>query len=463
MTAGESDSALRVRPAWIVAGAGTAGLLSRTARRRYGSGASSRRSAMTVEEAPGRGQVRVIGLIALAHGASHFYQLALPPLFPHLKEAFAVSYTELGTLMTVFYVSSGLSQTAAGFLVDRFSARTVLLSGLALLCVAIVLMGFAPAFWMLFPLAVLAGIGNCVFHPADLSILTASIRRTRHGRAYGFHTLGGNLGYALAPIVMVGLALELGWRSALTVAGATGLILFLVLALNRHLFLDARDEAHPVPAPPATAVTATGAARRGPLAAVRQGFTPLLSAPVLLCFAFFVLLSGATIGLQSFFPALMDQLYGLPIAEGAPLLSVFLFGASGGVTARRLPRRACGRTASGRDWRGPCIGRRVLRRDQPRPLPGRRRWPLPFALAGIMVGLTMPSRDMLVRESAAASARGRVFGFVYSGLDTGAAAAPLIVGLLLDHGNPRAVLWLIAALLLLAIVDRRLWRKGRRA
>ena len=112
---------------------------------------------MTIEEAPGRGQARVMGLIALAHGASHFYQLALPPLFPHLKEAFAVSYTELGTLMTVFYVSSGLSQTAAGFLVDRFSARTVLLSGLALLCVAIVLMGFAPAFWMLFPLAVLAG------------------------------------------------------------------------------------------------------------------------------------------------------------------------------------------------------------------------------------------------------------------------------------------------------------------
>ena len=86
----------------------------------------------------------------------------------------------------------------------------------------------------------------------------------------------------------------------------------------------------------------------------------------------------------------------------------------------------------------------------------------PFALAGIMVGLTMPSRDMLVRESAAASARGRVFGFVYSGLDVGAAAAPLIVGLLLDHGDPRGVLWLLAALLLLAIVAAGL-AKGRRA
>ena len=400
---------------------------------------------MTVEEVPGRSQARVIGLISLAHGASHFYQLALPPLFPHLKEAFAVSYTELGTLMTVFYVCSGVAQTAAGFLVDRFPARTVLLSGLALLCAAIMLMGLAPAFWMLFPLAALAGLGNSVFHPADLSILTASVRRTRHGRAYGFHTLGGNLGYALAPIVMVGLALELGWRSALVVAGAGGLVLFLLLLLNRRLFLDAQEEAHPLPAP------ATSASRR-PFAAVRHGFAPLLSAPVWLCFAFFVLLSGATIGLQSFFPALMDQLYGLPVAEGAPLLSVFLFGASGGVLlggflAERVGARhqvviAAGLTAAAAFFVAISLGL------FPAALLG-----APFALAGILVGLTMPSRDMLVRETAAASARGRVFGFVYSGLDVGAAAAPLIVGLLLDHGNPRAALWLIAALLLLAIVS----------
>ena len=407
---------------------------------------------MTVEEAPGRGQARVIGLISLAHGASHFYQLALPPLFPHLKEAFAVSYTELGTLMTVFYVSSGVSQTGAGFLVDRFPARTVLLSGLALLCAAIMLMGFAPAFWMLFPLAVLAGLGNSVFHPADLSILTASIRRTRHGRAYGFHTLGGNLGYALAPIVMVGLALELGWRSALVVAGAGGLVLFLLLLLNRRLFLDAQEEASPLPVSPAQETGQEAPAWRRPFAAVRHGFAPLLSAPVWLCFAFFVLLSGATIGLQSFFPALMDQLYDLPVAEGAPLLSVFLFGASGGVLlggflAERVGARhqvviAAGLASAAAFFVAISLGL------FPAALLG-----VPFALTGILVGLTMPSRDMLVRETAAASARGRVFGFVYSGLDVGAAAAPLIVGLLLDHGNPRAALWLIAALLLLAIVS----------
>ena len=415
---------------------------------------------MTVEEAPGRGQARVMGLIALAHSASHFYQLALPPLFPHLKEAFAVGYTELGTLMTVFYVCSGVSQTAAGFLVDRFPARTVLLGGLALLCTATALTGLAPAFWMLFPLAALAGLGNSVFHPADLSILTASVRRSRHGRAYGFHTLGGNLGYALAPLVMVGLALELGWRAAMIVAGAGGLVLFLVLFLNRHLFLDARDEAPPLPRPP-PAAGVVDAGRSGPFAAARQGIAPLLSVPVVLCFTFFVLLSGATIGLQSFFPALMDQLYGLPIAEGGPLLSVFLFGASGGVLLGGfLAERAGARHQV-------VIGAGLAAAAALFVAIGFGLFPAaalgaPFALAGILVGLTMPSRDMLVRETAAASARGRVFGFVYSGLDTGGAAAPLIVGLLLDHGDPRAVLWLVAALLLLAIAAA-VMAHGRRA
>ncbi len=402
---------------------------------------------MTVEEASGRGQARVIGLISLAHGASHFYQLTLPPLFPHLKEAFAVSYTELGTLMTVFYVSSGVFQTAAGFLVDRFSARAVLLGGLALLCVAILLMGLAPAFWMLFPLAVLAGLGNSVFHPADLSILTASVRRTRHGRAYGFHTLGGNLGYALAPLVMVGLAVELGWRPALMVAGAGGLVLLLVLFLNRHLFADGREEAAPAPAP---RPQAAAGARLAPLAAVSRGIAPLISAPVMLCFAFFVMLSGATIGLQSFFPALMDQLYGLPVVEGGPLLSLFLFGASGGVLLGGfLAERAGGRLQL-------VIGAGLAAAAALFVAVSFGLFPaaalaVPFVLAGLLVGITMPSRDLLVRETAAADARGRVFGFVYSGLDVGAAAAPLVVGLLLDHGNPRAVLWLLAALLLLAI------------
>jgi MFS family permease len=399
---------------------------------------------MTAQELTGRGEARVIGLVSLAHSASHFYQLALPPLFPLLKETFAVSYTELGTLMTVFYATSGAAQTAAGFLVDRFSARAVLLVGLALFCGAIILAGLAPEFWVLFPLAILAGLGNSAFHPADLSILTARVRRAWHGRAYGIHTLGGNLGYALAPIVMLGLAVEFGWRNALIIAGAAGLVLLATLFLDRRLLEDQSDQPAPQPQGPPS--------HQGrPILSMWHGFRPLLTAPVLLCFSFFILLSASTIGLQSFFPALMSQLYDLPIVEGAPLLSVFLFGSSGGVLlggflAERVSARhhvviALGLTGASALF--VAIGFQLF--------PSAALF-VPFALAGILVGLTMPSRDMLVRETATANARGRVFGFVYSGLDSGAAFGPLIVGLLLDYGAPQAVFWLIAVLLLLAII-----------
>ena len=71
----------------------------------------------------------VIGLVGLAHMISHFSQLLLAPLFPWLKDAFNVSYTELGFLMTVFFVVSCAVQTASGFLVDRYGPRPILFGG----------------------------------------------------------------------------------------------------------------------------------------------------------------------------------------------------------------------------------------------------------------------------------------------------------------------------------------------
>ena len=76
---------------------------------------------------------KVIGLVGGAHALSHFFQLALPPLFPLLRDEFGVSWSLLGALMGAFYVASGVSQFAAGFAVDRFGARPVLYGGLALL------------------------------------------------------------------------------------------------------------------------------------------------------------------------------------------------------------------------------------------------------------------------------------------------------------------------------------------
>ena len=83
-----------------------------------------------------RRDAQIIGLIGLAHGTSHFFHLLLPALFPWFKEAFGLSYAELGLLMTAFFVVSGTGQAMAGFVVDRVGGLHVLLGGVALLGVS---------------------------------------------------------------------------------------------------------------------------------------------------------------------------------------------------------------------------------------------------------------------------------------------------------------------------------------
>jgi MFS transporter, FSR family, fosmidomycin resistance protein len=167
---------------------------------------------------PLRRDVKIMGLVGVAHGASHFYQLALPPLFPLLKVQFGVSFVELGLLATLLYATSGFAQAAAGFVVDRFGARRVMLSGLILLSLSIMAGAFVTQYWMFYVIAVLAGLGNSVFHPADLSILTRKVSQSRLGRAYGTHTFFGNVGWAAAPVLVGGIAVAADWRVALMVA-----------------------------------------------------------------------------------------------------------------------------------------------------------------------------------------------------------------------------------------------------
>ena len=71
--------------------------------------------------------------------------------------------------------------------------------------------------------------------------------------------------------------------------------------------------------------------------------------------------------------------------------------------------------------------------------------------AGFSAGLTTASRDLLDLSATPPGATGRVFGLAYSGLDLGSALAPVTIGLMLDHGRPQWVLWLVAAILIGAI------------
>ena len=136
-----------------------------------------------------RSDAQVIGLVGLGHGTSHFFQLLLAPLFPWLKEAFGLSYAELGLLMTMFFVVSGIGQALAGFLVDRVGALPVLLGGLTLSCAAALGLASSNSYATLMLFSALAGLGNAVFHPADFTLLNRQVSAHRLGHAFGAHGL----------------------------------------------------------------------------------------------------------------------------------------------------------------------------------------------------------------------------------------------------------------------------------
>ena len=175
-------------------------------------------SSATALPVPLRQDAGVIGLVGIAHMVSHFCQLLLPPLFPWLKDAFQVGYTELGVLMTVFFAVSCVVQTASGFLVDRFGPLPVLLGGLGMLGTAA--LGFASesSYPVLILFAAVAGTGNGVFHPVDYTVINRKVSALRLGHAYSVHSVSGSLGWAVAPALLVPLAVTFSWRVALVAA-----------------------------------------------------------------------------------------------------------------------------------------------------------------------------------------------------------------------------------------------------
>jgi len=363
----------------------------------------------------------VIGLVGLAHMISHFSQLLLPPLFPWLRDAFAVSYTELGFLMTVFFVVSCAVQAAAGFLVDRYGPRPILLGGLGLAGTAALGFAASPDYWTMVLCSALAGVGNGVFHPVDYTLINRKVSARRLGHAYSFHGITGSLGWALAPAVVVPLAMAFSWRAAL--AGAA----FVVFAVLGVLVLNRQRLVVPAAAPRHAAPEEGG------------GFGFLRIPAVWMCFAFFFFWAIVLSGVQAFAPEAARQLHGVPVALAAMCVTVYMVCSAGGMVAGGFlaadPAR-CERVVGAGFGMAAAIALLVALGSVPALAV-----PVLFGAMGFAAGTAGPSRDLLVKRSTPEHATGRVYGVVYSGLDIGQALAPLAFGALMDHQQYRGV-WL---------------------
>ncbi len=383
-----------------------------------------------------RGDARTIGLVGLAHGTSHFFQMLLPPLFPLFIRDFGLSWSQVGLLMSVFFVVSGVGQALAGFVVDKVGARPVLYAAMALFIASALAAAGAPGYAGLMLAAVLAGLGNASFHPVDFTILNHRVSPARLGHAFSVHGVTGNLGWAAAPVFMAGmLALFDSWRMAYLGAALLGAAVLALLLWQRAALDDRAARA-------AAARKAERVPQEHPLAFLKL-------ASVWLCFGFFFWTTAALAAIQSFASPALQRLYDLPLSATAFVVTGYMLCAAAGIVVggflvgrvRRLERTiGVAMTAAAL----------VLLLAASGWLPGGMAAVL-VALAGVGTGLASPSRDMLIRQAAPPGATGRVYGLVYSGLDVGFATAAPVFGALLDHGHAAGVLQGAALALFVAV------------
>ena len=320
-------------------------------------------------------------------------------------------------------------------MVDRFGARRVLLAGLSLLAASIFAVAFAPGYWALLPLAIAGGLGNCVFHPADFSVLNARVDGSRLGRAYGAHGLAGNIGWVLAPLIGVALSKLVGWREAVALMGAAGLVAVVGLYWGRD-WIDDRIEIRKK--------------RNETTRALGQAV--LLQRPIVMCFVYFFLLSTALVGLQTFAVPASMAMFGISDTLAAKSLTLFLVGSSigivvGAILADRTEKHHIV-AATGLLLSAALIFLAVVEI-----VPAFYGLPVLMFLSGLAVGTTGPSRDSIVRRATPPGSSGRVYGFVYSGLDSGSTLAPTAFGVLVDRGNPVAVYAVVIVALMLAVLS----------
>ncbi|HWZ41659.1 MAG TPA: MFS transporter [Bradyrhizobium sp.] len=367
-------------------------------------------------------EFRTLGLISVAHWVSHFHLLVLPMLFPFLKAQLGVGYIELGFALTVFAVVSGLTQAPLGYIVDHIGARVILLLGLTLGGLSFILLGLHLSYSWLIASAVLLGIANSVYHPANYAILSEHMDSARMGRAFSIHTFAGFLGGAVAPAIMATLVMLVGGFGALIAAGAVGVVVALLLLIAGIPDAGARH------------------AQAGSISVSKKS---ILTPALIVLTGFFTLLGLSSAGISNFGVVALMGGYGTSFSTANIALTAYLGTSAVGVLA------------------GGYLADRTLRHGQVAAtcfavntaLVLLIAWvTLPSILliavmttAGFLSGVIAPSRDMLVREAAPPGAAGRAFGIVSTGFNFSGIASPLLFGWIMDQNMPHAV-FLVSAL-----------------
>jgi MFS family permease len=373
----------------------------------------------------------IIGLVGLAHASSHFGHLLLPPLFPVFMAEFGLSFSQLGALMSVFFVVSGLGQASAGFVVDKLGARPLLFLALSLFALAACVAATVTSYNGLVLVAALAGLANATFHPVDFTILNQRVSAPRLGYAFSAHGLTGNLGWALAPVFFASITAASSWRTAYLAAAVLYVAVLTVMWLNRDKLL-------------------TQAVRHAPDTPAEHSMAFMKLPVVWWCFGFFLLSTMTLAMVQSFSVSILQAMHGISFESATFTLTAYMLcGAMGVFVGGFIASKA---QYSDRVVALTMTVAAILLALCGAGIFGATLTMVVLAATGFAIGIGGPSRDMMIKKATPKGATGRVYGLVYSGLDTGFAISPILFGAFMDRGWYGATLLGAAAVLMLSVV-----------
>src|SRR4249920_3129216 len=176
-----------------------------------------------------RGSYREMWLITLGHSLTHWYPATFYLLMPIIGKELGLSYSQIGLIMTCQYIAGAVANIPGGVLVDTVGRKGVLMAtSLFWVGFPYLLMGFAHSYLMLLGCVALVGFGNSLWHPTAIPTLARRFPE-RKGLVLSIHGMGGNVGDALAPLVVGSLLAALTWREVVVLNVVPGLVMALLI------------------------------------------------------------------------------------------------------------------------------------------------------------------------------------------------------------------------------------------
>src|SRR5882762_3409762 len=174
---------------------------------------------------------REVWLISAGHMMTHWYPSTFYLLLPLIGNELGLSYSQIGSILTCQYAAGAIANVPGGIFVDAVGRKGLLMAvSLFWIGFPYLVMGFSHAYWMMLACATLVGIGNNLWHPTAIPWLATRFP-DRKGLVMSFHSMGGNVGDAFAPLVVGALLAVLSWRNVVLVNVIPGVAMSALILL----------------------------------------------------------------------------------------------------------------------------------------------------------------------------------------------------------------------------------------